>query len=251
MSTQPNPGAGGVVAKDEAPLSGIVKEHVHSVSFVAYPKLLFIWPLILVGFVFWFIPDPAGSSEALGWAYITVALIVVLTLGVDIDRNQAIFWFVLIGLFWFIGLWLRDAQNIPVLSWIVNAARSFGVKYDRGLGLGLSVVLVIPYTLMLLFAWINDRWRITHNEFEHYSFGRRDDSLGRGAKTIRSEYPDVLEMLLGAAGTLIVYNASGQQELRRIPHVLFLPWVRKRLNRVLETMAVSAHIESQIADDEG
>lgn len=251
MSTQPNPAPSSVAAKDPGPLSGTVQEHVHSVSFVAYPKLLFIWPLILAGLLFAVIPDAVIAPTTMGWIYITIALIVVLTLGVDIDRNQAIFWFVLIGLFWFVGLWLRDAQNIPVLSWIVNAAKSLGVKYDRGLGLGLSVVLLIPYVLMLLFAWINDRWRITHNEFEHYSFGRRDDSLGRGAKTIRSEYPDVLEMLLGAAGTLIVYNASGQQELRRIPHVLFLPWVRKRLNRVLETMAVSAHVESQIADDEG
>jgi len=36
-----------------------------------------------------------------------------------------------------------------------------------------------------------------------------NDSLGRGAKTIRSDFPDVFELLLGLAGTLIVYNASG------------------------------------------
>ena len=44
-----------------------------------------------------------------------------------------------------------------------------------------------------------------------------DDSLGRGAKTIRSSFPDVLELVLGIAGTLIVYNATGTKELRRIP----------------------------------
>jgi hypothetical protein len=248
LSTQPNlPG----VTAESGKLSGTVKEHIHSVSFIAYPKLLFIWPIILAGLLFAMVPDSVISPPTLGWVYITISLIVILALGVDIDRNQAIFWFVLIGLFWFIGLWLKDAQNIPVLSWIVNWAKTLGVKYDRGLGLGLSVVLLIPYFLMLFFARINDRWRITHNEFEHYAFGRRDDSLGRGAKTIRSEYPDVLEMLLGAAGTLIVYNASGQQELRRIPHVLFLPWVRKRLNKVLETMAVSTHLEAQLDDEEG
>ena len=87
---------------------------------------------------------------------------------------------------------------------------------------------------------INDRWRITHNEFEHYTFGKMNDSLGRGAKTIRTDFPDVFELLLGLAGTLIVYNASGTKELRRIPHVMFLPFVRRRLNKILERTAITA-----------
>jgi len=97
---------------------------------------------------------------------------------------------------------------------------------------------------------INDRWRITHNEFEHYSFGRTDESLGRGAKTIRTTFPDVLEFLLGLAGTLIVYNASGTRELRRIPHVMFLPLVRRRLNQVLESTQVTPSGAADEEDDD-
>ena len=85
---------------------------------------------------------------------------------------------------------------------------------------------------------LNDSWRITHNEFEHRSFGRADDSLGRGAKNIRTSYTDILEFLLGLAGTLVVYDATGTRELRRIPHVALLPLVRRRLNRILEATAI-------------
>jgi hypothetical protein len=134
---------------------------------------------------------------------------------------------------------LTDAKSIPVFGTILNWFDSLNVQYNRSFGLALSIILSIPFVLLLGWSHLNDRWRITHNEFEHYSFGRMDDSLGRGAKTIRSEFPDVFEFLLGGAGTLIVYNATGTQELRRIPHVLMLPRVRKKLAKILEYTAVT------------
>lgn len=253
--------------------------HVHEVRFVTYPKLLFVWPLILAGLVFYYpaqwatpkplsevattaemqaslegvagtmagVPNYSATLETLGWIYIFLALLVFLALGVDVDRNQAVFWVVLFGLFWILGLWLRDVQGITIFGNIYNWFDGMNVQYDRAFGLGMSIILLVPYLLMIGWARLNDRWRITHNEFEHYSFGKLDDSLGRGAKTIRSSFPDVFELILGLAGTLIVYNASGTQELRRIPHVLFLPMVRKKLNRILETTAITAEA---IGDEE-
>lgn len=253
----------------------------HEVMFVAYPKLLFIWPIIVAGLLFWFVgypekpaadrpteaPVPAATTDAegeavattqpaeagwtrlqvLGWIYIWAFVLVVLTLGVDVDRNRAVFWIVLFAAIYILGLWLHDAKGIPLFSDIYAAFFSLDVRYDRGFGLALSVILLFPFAIMIAWAYLNDRWRITHNEFEHYSFGKMNDSLGRGAKTIRCEFPDVFELLLGLAGTLIVYNATGTKELRRIPHVMFLPFVRKRLDKILETTSITA---AQYADEE-
>jgi hypothetical protein len=251
----------------------------HAVRFVGYPKLLFVWPLILAGFVFWPFSAPraappgspsgpattAGDAQApaapavslapphsarlegLGWAYIWVATVVIMTLAVDIDRNQFVFWLVVVALIWVFGLWLKDAKSITVVGDIVRWFGRLDVQYDRAFGLAISVILLVPFVLLMGWARLNDRWRITHNEFEHFSFGRTDESLGRGAKTIRTTFPDVLELLLGMAGTLIVYNASGTRELRRIPHVMFLPFVRRRLNQILETTQVTP---SGAADEE-
>lgn len=223
--------------------AGARSHSVHQVSFVAYPKIMFTWPLILAGFLFWFMAPPsAGHSnwlETMGWLYLTVMLLVVLTLGVDVGRNQAIFWGVVIFALWMLNLWMTDAKSIPLFGTILGWFGALDVQYNRSMGLATSFILLVPFLVMIAWSHLNDRWRITHNEFEHYSFGRMDDSLGRGAKTIRSEFPDVFELLLGAAGTLIVYNASGTQELRRIPHVLFLPLVRKKLAQILEFTAVT------------
>jgi len=274
------------------------KKQVHEVVFVTYPKLLFIWPLILAGLVFYpfgtphrpisasvaaleagQVSPPADAPatdelatessasgggpaepadrffsdrlEGLGWAYVWIAVVVLLTLGIDIGRNQAAFWLVLVAAIWVLGLWLQDAKGFTVFGDVYRWLADLNVQYNRNLALALSIIMLVPYLIMIGWAYINDRWRITHNEFEHYSFGKMDDSLGRGAKTIRTSFPDVLELLLGLAGTLIVYNATGTRELRRIPHVMFLPFIRKRLNKILEKTAITAaQMEEEEEDDE-
>ncbi len=258
---------------------------LHEVTFVAYPKLLFTWPLILAGFLFWFIGEPVTPSAAtapptagaaqvqaqqtgespspvtsrpvvskrlgwLGWIYLWIAIIVLLTLGVDVDRNTAAFWILLVVAIWVLGLWLRDVKGFTLFGDIYRWFAGLGVQYDRALGLALSIILLVPYIIMMGWGRLNDRWRITHNEFEHFSFGKLDDSLGRGAKTVRTFYPDVFELLLGLAGTLVVYNASGTRELRRIPNVLFLPFIRKRLDLILARTAITTATTEEEEEEE-
>jgi hypothetical protein len=265
---------------------------VHDVVFVAYPKLLFVWPLILLGIVLYPFGKPhhpigatvleyeaaqarqadeavpAGSQpaegvqselanpfvshglEILGWIYIWTTVLVLLTLSVDVGRNQAVFWVVLFLLLWVGGRYLADVKGFTLFGDIYRWFADLDVQYNRSFALVLSIILLIPYVLMLIYARLNDKWRITHNEFEHYSLGKMDDSLGRGAKTIRTSFPDVFELLLGLAGTLVVYNATGTRELRRIPHVMFLPFVRKRLNKILEKTAITAAQMEEEEDDD-
>jgi hypothetical protein len=197
-------------------------------------------------------PVYSQRLETLGWIYLWVTVVVVLTLGVDIGRNVAAFWLVFIALMWILGRWLQDVQGFTLFGDIYEWFAALDIQYDRQFGLAISVVLLVPYVVMLVWARINDRWRITHNEFEHYSLGKMDDSLGRGAKTIRTSFPDVLELLLGLAGTLIVFNATGTRELRSIPHVMLLPFVRRKLNRILERTAITAaqYEEEEEEDDQ-
>lgn len=240
------------MASDPTPTAVARADVPHQVTFVSYPKLLFTWPLILAGFVMYPLAGALHPDllSTLGWIYIIIAVLVTMTLGVDVHRNQAAFWVILAFAIWILGLWLQDVKGITVFGNIYRFFKSLNVQYDRGFGLALSIILGVPFLIMLLWARFNDRWRITHNEFEHHSFGRMDDSLGRGAKSIRCEFPDVFELILGMAGTLIVYNATGQKELRRIPHVMFLPLVRSKLTKILETTSVTTAAATDEEDDD-
>lgn len=230
---------------------GHSEKHIHEVVFHTYPKLLFIWPIIAAGFLFW----PLGGwewvdQESLGWVYLLVCVIVILTIGVDIERNHAVFWAVAFGMFFFLGLWLSEKSGFTLFGNIFNFFEDQEVAYNKGFGLSVSILLLIPYLTMIFWARMQHRWRITHNEFEHYAWGRADDSLARGAKRVRSTYPDLLELLICGAGTLIVYSATGRSELRRIPHVPFIFYVRKRINRLLEATAVTQPDADVIAEAE-
>ena len=238
----------------------MAKHGPDSVVFHEYPKLIFAWPIILAGLLFYFIAGSEPSrnmAEGLGWIYLVTTLVVIMTLGVDLERNHAIFWLVVVLLFYFLGKWLADAKGFTFFGEIYGYFARLDVRYDRSFGLTLSLLLMLPYLVLLVWARIQDKWRITHNEFEHYSFGRADDSLARGAKRVRSTYPDLLELLLLGAGTLIVYSASGRTELRRIHHVPFLPLLRRRINRILETThvtsstAVDAEIMAEAEEESG
>jgi hypothetical protein len=231
---------------------------IHEVVFHSYPKLLFIWPIIAVGFLFWPMSGWGWVNlESIGWVYLLVIAVVILTIGVDIERNHAIFWLAAFGTFFFLGLWLSEKTGFTLFGNIYNFFEDLEVQYDAGFGLSISILLLIPYLTMIVWARLQHRWRITHNEFEHYAFGRADDSLARGAKRVRSTYPDLLELIICGSGTLIVYSATGRSELRRIPHVPMIFLVRKRLNLLLEATAMTqpdadviAEAEEQAEDDE-
>ena len=229
--------------------------HEHSVVFHEYPKLIFAYPIIIIGVLFWLIAgaEPSqGLSEVLGWVYLLATLLVLITLGLDVERNHAVFWFVVFLLFYFLGRWLEDAKGFTFFGDIYEFFAGLDVSYNRSYGLVVSIFLSLPYAVMLIWARLQDKWRITHNEFEHYSFGRADDSLARGAKRVRTTYPDLLELLLLGAGTLVVYSATGRTELRRIHHVPLLPLLRQRINRILETTAVTsaAGFEAEVIEEE-
>ena len=226
-------------------------KEIHEVIFYTYPKFVFCWPIIAMGFLLWpFDRWHIIGPETLAWVWGLTLLLVILTIGVDVNRNYAVFWLVVIAGLWVLVLWLRDVKHLAVFGWIYRFFINLDPVYSRSLGLIVSIPLLVVFGILWVWTRINSRWRITHNEFEHYQFGRLDDSIARGAKRLRSSYPDLLELLICLAGDLVIFDASGRRELRRIQHVPLLPWVKKRVNILLEATAVTAeHMDDEAASE--
>jgi len=224
-----------------------------AIVFYTYPKLLFVWPLILLGYVLWIVDGslggepPQSHDEVLAWIWGLGLIFTILAMGVDLGRNTMAFWVVVIIALLMLALWLTDAKNIPVFREFKEFFAGLDASYSPGLGLMVSICLTIPYIAMYLWSRLNDKWRFTHNEFEHRSFGKVDWSAARAAKTVRTSYPDVLEAILCLAGDLIIYDARGSKIIRRIPHVPLLPLVRRRIDVILEVTAVTT---AQIEDEQ-
>ncbi len=219
----------------------------HEVTFYTYPKFIFSWPLILMGFLLWV---PAHyqwfSLESLAWVWGLALMLVVVTMGLDLNRNYTIFWMVVLAAIWLMILWLGE-KGVTLFVDIYHFFCNLDPQYSANLGLMVSIPLLIFYAVMWFWTRVNCKWRITHNEFEHYQFGRMDDSLARGAKRIRTSYPDFLELIVCLAGELMIYDATGKRVLRRIEHVPLLPLLKRRINLILETTSVTSR---EIVEDE-
>ncbi len=224
---------------------------LHEVTFYTYPKLLFIWPLILMGFLLWPIDKLQWVyPEVLAWFWGITLMLVLITIGVDLNRNYSIFWLVIIAGFWILILWLRDVKHFTLFGHIYRFFADLDPTYSRNLGLIISIPLCIIWIIMWAWTRINCKWRITHNELEHYQFGRMDDSLARGAKRIRTSYPDLFELLICLAGDLEIYDASGKRLLRRIEHVPLLPIIKKKINILMESTAVTQELLDEEASQD-
>ena len=59
----------------------MAKGRRHEVTFYTYPKFLFCWPLMLLGFVFWFLAGQSwANDEVFAWIWAGVMLVVLMTL---------------------------------------------------------------------------------------------------------------------------------------------------------------------------
>lgn len=230
-----------------APFAWLFGFHKNAVIVHSYTSFIFTWPLIVLGYLFWpLLGHGMISPVTAGWIYIITAVIVLLTMGIDINRNVTIFWIVLVFAVFF-GLKLAEDRGIHLLSRIGLAMGHLQPTFSAHFGLSLSVLLTAFYAIVIGSAWLNDRWRFVAGEIEHYSFGRSDDSMGRGAKVISTSYPDVLELVLMLAGTITIYNAQKTLVLAKINRVPLLPFRVKKINRLLESVQVTP---SQSADEE-
>ena len=218
----------------------------HEITFYTYPKFLFVWPLIAVGFLLWPFAHYGVSSEVLAWVYGVTLVLVIVTMGLDINRNYTAFWLVVVVALWMMILWL-GGKGVTLFADVYRFFADLNPQYSANLGLIVSIPLLVFYGIMWLWTRVNCKWRITHNEFEHYQFGRMDDSMARDAKRIRSSYPDFFELIVCLAGDLVIFDATGKRVIRRIRHVPLLPIVKKRINLILEATAVTT---SDLVEDE-
>src|SRR3954454_3441277 len=87
------------------------------IVFHAYPRLIFAWQIILLGFLLYPL-DAWGlvSPDILAWLWGSTLFVVILALGVHVNRNLSLFWAVLDSAAWLMGIYLRDVTGLVPLS---------------------------------------------------------------------------------------------------------------------------------------
>ncbi|MEI6675099.1 MAG: hypothetical protein WCO57_07985 [Verrucomicrobiota bacterium] len=234
-------------ASPTKPVPGQSRRRKPQIVFFSYPKFLYVWPLILVTALLPLLGDLI-SPQAEGWVIVVTLLIVLMAMGFDLSRNLTISWGVTVIAGVFCILWLKDAKNVLFFNEIGHYLTSKNPVVSRDWQYLFALFGGILYLIMCVNAHVNQRWRISHNEIEHFAMLSKDDSLGRGAKRIITSYPDFLELLLCGAGTIQIYSAQGGVLLRSIPNVPWLFFRSAAISRILEATEVSAASGDEEAD---
>ena len=226
------------------------KQSPPSVIIYSYPQFVYAWPMIVFGFLLAGLQGSGILSEgAVAWTYIVIMSLVTLTMGVDLGRNVSIFCLVFFIGMWLGILWLQDAKDVTFFASLSALISSLKPVISSHALLLFSSILLIIYVIMILYAFVNDRWRITSNEIEHRSLGHRDDAVGRGAKRVLAHYPDTLELLICLSGTIEVFSATGNKQLLSIKNVPFLPFRMKKISHILEFSNINDY--NAVTEDEG
>lgn len=217
----------------------------------SYWKFIFVWPIILLGYLFYFVDQWQWvSPTALFWIWAITLIVVLVAMGVDMGRNQTVFWIVLITLFWVSIRYLKDVLGWTVFTRMHHYVTSLASPYPRHGALFISIALSVVYLVMLVWIRLNQTWRFTHNEFEHVQFGRSADSLSRGTKKVKVMYPDFFEMLLCLSGTIVISNSTGTRDLRVIENVPLAPFRWRKINAMLAATAVTAATDEEEGEAE-
>ena len=220
-------------------LPGQQRQSQSEIVFYSYPKYLYTWPLILLAVLFPLLGDLV-STKIEGWVFLITLLTVLMAMGFDLSRNLSISWGVTIIASVFCILWLKDVKNVVFFSEIGHRLASRTPTLSSDWQYLFALFGGALYCIMFIDVRINQRWRISHNEIEHFSMLSKDDALGRGAKRVITSYPDFLELLLCGAGTIQIYSAQGGMLLRSIPNVPWLFFRSSKISRILESTEVSS-----------
>ncbi|MBK8976755.1 MAG: hypothetical protein IPM29_12625 [Planctomycetes bacterium] len=215
-----------------------------SVIIRPWPKVVFLWPTLLVAIVCW-ISQAAGVGEApdgthhysrlLGNTFITVFFVNMLVFTFDFSRIKSITLLVLVaavvlGLGWADATWGIAGGLRSVIDWV-------DVRMNTQFYGFLSVFLIA----VLLTVGVNTRfnyYEINHREILHHH-GYLGDITRMPTQGLRfnKEIYDLLEFLLLRSGRLIFYPSTSREAIV-IDNVIGVNRVEERIKELLSVVAV-------------
>lgn len=197
------------------------------------PTFFYFWPLMIAGYMLALVGlqgDNSALAVMVSKAYFGVMLLVVLTVGVNLNLWEAVF-----ALF---ALWL-SCLYLPPVAYVIDFAVYRGPGVTSGFALQLSNVLVIVYLLMWAYLKLY-HYRITEASIVEHRFGQRDVSTTCAGKQLRAHYGSLLKVLIGfGAGDLVVRDADGQRHLMVLRDVPFLYFRFPAIERRLKTLPIA------------
>ncbi|TFG00826.1 MAG: hypothetical protein EU540_04795 [Promethearchaeota archaeon] len=172
---------------------------VTEVKLRSYPKIIFLWPLLIASAVLW--PIQAFSKEPLQWLGIFWLMVLFCNLFViAFDFSSAKFFILILGIVILVLLlifWIIPTYGFPELA---------DITWNPGLTANLYMAITLILGIILFFVWLGaqfDYYKLERNEIYHKK-GIFADAERFPVKSLRlkKEIPDVFEYFVLRAGSI-------------------------------------------------
>jgi len=209
---------------------------------VAYPKIVFLYPTVLValfGAIYmWAMGNEAAEDYATMPARIflmtlTVNLVVV---SFDFPRTTSLTWFFATVAIC-VGLWMVFHINVELAPWVTAQLAKITPQANAAFYLIFALSILFLFTCVILSRRF-DYWEVRGNELLHHH-GVLSDLERFSAPNLRidKEINDVFEYMLLRSGRLILHPS---QERRAIvlENVMFISQKEERITKMLGALQV-------------
>lgn len=220
-----------------------------SVFLVSYPKIVFLYPTVLVALfgAIWMMAngnDPSQDYAAVPGRIFLVALAVnLVVIAFDFPRTTSLTWFFAIVAA-VVGIWTLFRLNPGLLPWFDLQVKSIRPRADATF----YIMYILMMTAMFVIVVVSrrfDYWEVRGNELLHHH-GVLSDLKRYSAPNLRidKEINDVFEYLLLRSGRLILHPS---QERRAIvlENVFFINQKEESITKMLGALQVRVRTDSE------
>lgn len=211
-----------------------------SVTLVAYPKIIFMWPswlIALAAAVFLsFVGDQQNSAIVVTWTFLIVLGVNLVVLGFDFPRTTSLtLFFMSVAIVLAAVLLVVYMPNaLPaVTDWITSIhPRANATFYWL-----ISIVLSVIFVLVLLNRRF-DYWEVRPNELLHHHGVLSDlERFPSPHLRVEKEINDIFEYMLLGSGRLILHP-SGERKAIVLDNVPWISAKEREITRLLGALQV-------------
>jgi hypothetical protein len=173
---------------------------ITEVKLRTYPKIIFLWPLLLTSAILWPIQFGIGEQPA-QWLGIFWLIVLFCNLFViAFDFGSAKFFILILAIVIFILLlifWIIPTYGIPTIA---------DITWNPGLTANFYMAMTLMLLLILFFVWLSalfDYWLVERNELYHKKgiFAAAERYPVKSLR-LKKEIPDVFEFFILRAGSI-------------------------------------------------
>jgi hypothetical protein len=213
---------------------------IESVTLVAYPKIIFMWPTWLIALAaaifLTVVGDRANSIVVVTWTFLVVLGVNLVVLGFDFPRTTSLTLFFL-GVALVLAAVLLVVYVPDVLPTVTDWITTIHPSANATFYWLISIVLTVIFVLVLLNRRF-DYWEVRPNELLHHHGVLSDlERFPSPHLRVEKEINDIFEYLLLGSGRLILHP-SGERKAIVLDNV---PWISRKereITRLLGALQV-------------